>query len=229
MNKWDTWLSQIKKRKIAFWQTVQNLSYWNRYFVIYPHKCTLNNLKKRYQVKWENAYLGVKNARASWALRQALDLSQYWLTSLTPLRFTTSAKSRKTFWSPSWPNPGSASDMICDPHECPFIYSGNNSSSSRSHFRQTTNNQRKSSSCQNDITKKRKMMDENLFLTWCWVLMSWSVTDMWTNGKCLALITLSITPNSTHLSHCFSYVWDEVREDNMFLLDEVNSKVRVCY
>ena len=27
-------------------QTLQNLSHWNRYFVIYPHTCTLNNWRK---------------------------------------------------------------------------------------------------------------------------------------------------------------------------------------
>ena len=50
-----------------------------RYFVIYPHKCTLKKLKKKYQEKWENAYLIVKNARASRALRRALDPGQYFM------------------------------------------------------------------------------------------------------------------------------------------------------
>ena len=36
---------------------------------MYPHKCTLKKFKKEYQEKWENAYLIVKNARASRALR----------------------------------------------------------------------------------------------------------------------------------------------------------------
>ena len=36
-------------------------------------------LKKKYQEKWENAYLRVKNARAPRALRRALDPGQYWL------------------------------------------------------------------------------------------------------------------------------------------------------
>ena len=35
----------------------------------------IKNLKKKYQEKWENAYLIVKNARASRALRMALE---YW-------------------------------------------------------------------------------------------------------------------------------------------------------
>ena len=81
-----------KERENCICQNVQNLSYWNRYFVIYPHKCTLDNLKKKYQKKWENAYVTVKNTRASRALRRALDPSQYWLTSLAWLRFAMSAK-----------------------------------------------------------------------------------------------------------------------------------------
>ena len=36
-----------------------------------------------FQEKWENEYLRVKNARASRALRWALDPGQYWLASLT--------------------------------------------------------------------------------------------------------------------------------------------------
>ena len=55
-------------------------------------KCKLNCLKKKYQEKWENAYLTVKNARASRVLRQALDPSWYWLALLAPLRFTSLAK-----------------------------------------------------------------------------------------------------------------------------------------
>ena len=50
-----------------------------RYFVMYPHKCTLKILKEKYQEKWENAYLIAKNTRASRALRLALDPSQYYI------------------------------------------------------------------------------------------------------------------------------------------------------
>ena len=90
-----------KERENCICQNVQNLSYWNRYFVIYPHKCTLNHLKKKYQEKWENAYVTVKDTRASRALRWALDPHQYWLTSLARLCFaTTSAKSWKKFLGP---------------------------------------------------------------------------------------------------------------------------------
>ena len=97
-----------KERENCICQNVQNLSYWNRYFVIYPHKCTLNNLKKKYQEKWENAYMTVKNARASRALRQALDPGHYWLASLAWLRFAMSAKSQKKFLGPPL-------DQILDP------------------------------------------------------------------------------------------------------------------
>ena len=79
---------------------------------MYPHKCTLKNLKKKYQEKWENAYLRLKNARASRALRRALDPGRYWLALLALHRFATSAKSRQKFLGPPpWPNPGSASDF----------------------------------------------------------------------------------------------------------------------
>ena len=72
------------------------------------HKCKLNFLKKKYQEKWKNAYSTVKNARASRALRWALDASQYTLASLTQLRDMTSAKSRKKFLGPPL-------DQILDP------------------------------------------------------------------------------------------------------------------
>ena len=67
---------------------------------MYPHKCTLKILKKKYQEKWENAYLRAKNARASRALRQALDPCQYWLALLARLCFATSAKSQEKFLGP---------------------------------------------------------------------------------------------------------------------------------
>ena len=63
--------------------------------------------EKKYQEKWENVYLRVKNARASRALRQALDGSQYWLASLARLCFATSGKSREKFLAPP--------DQILDP------------------------------------------------------------------------------------------------------------------
>ena len=71
----------------------------------------LKNLKKKYQEKWENAYLIVKNARTSRSLRRALDPGHYWLTSLARLHFATSAKSGEIFLVPPWPNAGSASDI----------------------------------------------------------------------------------------------------------------------
>ena len=71
-------------------QNGQNLSCWNRYFVMYPHKCILKKFKKKYKEKWENAYLIVKNAsRTSRALWQALDPSQYYTTCFAcSLNFT---------------------------------------------------------------------------------------------------------------------------------------------
>ena len=60
----------------------------------------ITKLKKKYQEKWENAYLRVKNPRASRALRQALDPGHYWLASLAQLRFAPSAKSRKKIPAP---------------------------------------------------------------------------------------------------------------------------------
>ena len=43
----------------------------------------IKKLKKKYQEKWENAYLIVENARASMALRWALDPSQYYIACFT--------------------------------------------------------------------------------------------------------------------------------------------------
>ena len=65
--------------------------------------------KKKYQEKWENAYLRVKNARASgphsgpWTLA---DIS--WLR----LPNSTSANSRKKILPPPRPNPGSVSALV---------------------------------------------------------------------------------------------------------------------
>ena len=50
----------------------------------------IKNLKKKYQEKWENPYLIVKNARASRALRRALDPPPPILACfahLTPFRY----------------------------------------------------------------------------------------------------------------------------------------------
>ena len=83
-------------------------------------------MKKRYQEKWENAYLTVKNARASRALRWALDPSQYWLASLARLRFATLAKSRKTFLGPPL-------DQILDPLVLTHRYRTHTPPSSQTH------------------------------------------------------------------------------------------------
>ena len=50
----------------------KNLSYLNRYFVMYLHKATVK-IEEKVLGKWENAYLTAKNARASRAPRWTLD------------------------------------------------------------------------------------------------------------------------------------------------------------
>ena len=80
---------------------------WKEYFIfkkirIFCHEnthilsCTYLNyklkiLKKRCQEKWENAYLTLKNTRASRALRRALDPGRYMLASLALRRCAPSA------------------------------------------------------------------------------------------------------------------------------------------
>ena len=58
---------------------------------------------------WENAYLSIKNPKASRALKRALDPGRRMLASLTRLRFAMSA----TFGLRSW---GPPLDQILDPH-----------------------------------------------------------------------------------------------------------------
>ena len=58
---------------------------------------------------WENAYLSIKNPKASRALKRALDPGRKLLASLAWLRFTTSA----TFGLSTW---GPPLDQILDPH-----------------------------------------------------------------------------------------------------------------
>ena len=67
-----------------------------------PTQSYSKNLKKKYQEKWENAYLTVKNARASNALRWALHYGQYSFTLLAWLHFAMSAKSQTKFLSPTF-------------------------------------------------------------------------------------------------------------------------------
>ena len=90
-------------------------------FVMETHilSCTCLNyklkiLKKRCQEKWENAYLTLKNTRASRALRRALDPGRYMLTSLA-LRCTPSANLGKNLLAPP--------DQILDPHLRSLKYS----------------------------------------------------------------------------------------------------------
>ena len=58
---------------------------------------------------WENAYLGIKNPKASRALKRALDPGRKLLASLARLRFATPA----TFGLNTW---GPPLDQILDPH-----------------------------------------------------------------------------------------------------------------
>ena len=62
------------------------------------------NERKGISRMWENAYLSIKNPKASRAPKLALDPGYKWLSLLMALRFTMSA----TFGLRSWPNPGSA-------------------------------------------------------------------------------------------------------------------------
>ena len=57
----------------------------------------------------ENAYLSIKNPKASWALKRALDPGRRMLALLVRLRFAMSA----TFGLRSWAPP---LDQILDPH-----------------------------------------------------------------------------------------------------------------
>ena len=59
--------------------------------------------KRRYQEKWENAYLTVKNARASRALRGTLDPGQCMLASLALWHYVPSPISLKYFLAPPVP------------------------------------------------------------------------------------------------------------------------------
>ena len=58
---------------------------------------------------WENAYLSIKNPKASRALKRALDPTRKLLALLAQLRFATSA----TFGLSTW---GPPLDQILDPH-----------------------------------------------------------------------------------------------------------------
>ena len=64
----------------------------------------------------ENAYLSIRNPKASRALKRALDPGRRMLASLARLRFATSA----TFGLRSW---GPPLDQILDPHLLSFIFS----------------------------------------------------------------------------------------------------------
>ena len=71
-------------------------------------KIDVKNERKRVSRMCENAYLSIKNPKASRALKWALDPSPRLLASLTPLCFTTSATFSLRSWAPL--------DQILDPH-----------------------------------------------------------------------------------------------------------------
>ena len=93
-----------KEKENYICQNVQNLLYWNRYFVIYPHKCTLNNLKKKYQKKWENAYVTIKMQELPGPA-----LGPWTLVNIGSLCYVGKI-AEKFSGAPLWPNPGSASE-----------------------------------------------------------------------------------------------------------------------
>ena len=72
-------------------------------------KIDVKNKRKRVSRMCENAYLSIKNPKASRALKRALDPGCRMLTSLARLCFATSA----TFGLRSW---GPPLDQILDPH-----------------------------------------------------------------------------------------------------------------
>ena len=72
-------------------------------------KIDVKNKRKRVSRMCENAYLSIKNPKASRARLRALDPGRRMLTSLTQLHFATSA----TFGLRSW---GPPLDQILDPH-----------------------------------------------------------------------------------------------------------------
>ena len=72
-------------------------------------KIDVKNERKRVSRMCENAYLSIKNPKASRALKRALDPGDRLLASLTRLRFATLA----TFGLRTW---GPPLDQILDPH-----------------------------------------------------------------------------------------------------------------
>ena len=72
----------------------------------------VKNERKRVSRMWENAYLSIKNPKASRALKRALDPGRKLLALLAQLRFATSA----TFGLSTW---GPPLDQILDPHLIP--------------------------------------------------------------------------------------------------------------
>ena len=72
-------------------------------------KIDVKNKRKRVSRMCENAYLSIKNPKASRALKQPLDTGRRMLASLARLRFAMSATFRLRSWGPPL-------DQILDPH-----------------------------------------------------------------------------------------------------------------
>ena len=77
-------------------------------------KIDVKNERKRVSRMCENAYLSIKNPKASRALKWALDPHRRLLTSLAGLRFATSATFGLRSWAPSL-------DQILDPHLSQYL------------------------------------------------------------------------------------------------------------
>ena len=63
----------------------------------------VKNWRKRVSRMWENAYLSIKNPKASRALKWALDPSCKLFASLARLRFTTLGSFGLRIWAPPPP------------------------------------------------------------------------------------------------------------------------------
>ena len=82
--------------------------YFALFLSTFSVKIDVKNERKRVTRMCENAYLSIKNPKASRALKRALDPSLRLLTLLARLCFATSATFGPRSWGPPWPNPGSA-------------------------------------------------------------------------------------------------------------------------
>ena len=70
------------------------------FYQLLASKINVKNKRKRVSRICENAYLSIKNPKASRALKRALDPSRRMLASLAQLHFATSATFRLRSWGP---------------------------------------------------------------------------------------------------------------------------------